>query len=70
MQHGNGRYTARASGRKSFAGLGKRLMSRLVVALVVTVVIVVGGMVMLAGRAHEKPTARMEKAVDLANLQG
>jgi hypothetical protein len=45
-------------------------MSRLLVSLVVVVVLIVGGTVLLAGRAHEKPTARVEKAVDLANLQG
>ena len=44
-------------------------MSRLVVSLVVVLVVVVGGLFLLASRAHERPTARVEKAVDLANLQ-
>lgn len=45
-------------------------MSRMIGVVVVVLVVLVGGMVLLAGRAHEKPTARIEKAVSLANLQG
>ena len=43
-------------------------MSRLVATLVVLVVVVVGGLFLLAGRAHERPTTHVEKAVSLANL--
>ncbi len=45
-------------------------MSRLVVVLVAVLVVVVGGLFLLAGRAHERPPVRVEKAVNLANLQG
>jgi hypothetical protein len=45
-------------------------MSRLLVSLVVVLVVLVGGLALLAHRAHERPTTRVEKAVDLANLQG
>lgn len=44
-------------------------MSRLVVSLVVILVVVVGGMFLLAGRATERPTTQVEKQVSLANLQ-
>ncbi|MFC3580237.1 hypothetical protein [Sphingomonas hylomeconis] len=43
-------------------------MSRLVVTLIVVVVLVVGGLFVLSGMAHEKPPVRVEKAVPLANL--
>lgn len=43
-------------------------MSRLIVSVVVVLVIVVGGLVLLAGRATERPQTRVEKAVSLANL--
>ena len=43
-------------------------MSRLVVTLIVVLVIVVGGLFMLSGLAHEKQPVRVEKAVPLANL--
>lgn len=44
-------------------------MSRLVITLVVVVVIVIGGLALLAGRATERPQTHVEKAVTLANLQ-
>lgn len=43
-------------------------MSRLLVSLIVLLVIVVGGLFFLAGRATEQPTARIEKPVELGNL--
>jgi len=43
-------------------------MSRTVLSLVVILVVLVGGLFLLAGRAHEKPQVRVEKAVSLANL--
>jgi hypothetical protein len=43
-------------------------MSRLVVSLIVILVVVVGGLFLLAGRAQERPTTHVEKAVTLANL--
>lgn len=44
-------------------------MSRLLVSLIVILVVVVGGLYLLAGRATERPTAQVEKQVSLANLQ-
>lgn len=44
-------------------------MSRLVVSLVVILVVVVGGLFLLAGRATERPTTQVEQQVSLANLQ-
>lgn len=44
-------------------------MSRLLVSLVIIVVVVVGGLYLLAGRASERPTTQVEKQVSLANLQ-
>lgn len=43
-------------------------MSRLLALLILLLVVVVGGMALLAGRSSERPQARVEKAVDLANL--
>jgi hypothetical protein len=43
-------------------------MSRLVVTVIVALVILVGGMFLLAGRATERAPVTVEKAVDLANL--
>ncbi len=43
-------------------------MSRLVATLVILAVVVVGGLFLLAGRAHERPATHVEKAVSLANL--
>ena len=43
-------------------------MSRMVVSVVVVVVIVVAGLVLLAGRAHDRPQTRVEKVVPIANL--
>ncbi|MEG3086047.1 hypothetical protein [Sphingomonas sp. PB4P5] len=43
-------------------------MSRLVVTLIVVVVLVIGGLFLLSGLAHEKPPVRVEKVVPLANL--
>jgi len=45
-------------------------MSRLIVILAVLLVLVVGGLFLLAGRASEQPTTRIEKAVELGNLAG
>ena len=43
-------------------------MSRPLIALIVILVVVIGGLFVLAGRAHEKPLTRVEKVVPLANL--
>ena len=43
-------------------------MSRLIVSVVVILVVVVGGLFLLAGRATERPQTQVEKAVTLANL--
>ena len=43
-------------------------MSRSLIALIVILVVVIGGLFVLAGRAHEKPKVRVEKVVPLANL--
>lgn len=43
-------------------------MSRLVLVLIVLVVVLVGGLFVLAGRDTEKAPTRMEKAVALENL--
>lgn len=44
-------------------------MPRAVLILIVLVVILIGGMVVLSTSAKERPTARVEKVVPLANLQ-
>ena len=44
-------------------------MSRSLLVLIVVIVLVVGGLFLLAGRSGEKPMAHVEKAVPLANLQ-
>lgn len=43
-------------------------MSRLAVTLLLIIAVLVGGLFLLAGRATERPQARVERAVDLANL--
>lgn len=43
-------------------------MSRLLVSVIVLVVVIVGALVLLGGRAHEVPQTQVEKAVSLANL--
>jgi hypothetical protein len=43
-------------------------MSRSLVALIVVIVVLVGGIFLLAGRSSEKEPVRMEKAVALDNL--
>jgi len=43
-------------------------MSRSLIVLLVILVLVIGGLFVLAGRAHEKPQVRVEKVVPLANL--
>ena len=43
-------------------------MSRPVIALIIILIIVVGGLFVLAGRSSEKPLTRVEKVVPLANL--
>ncbi|MES2096249.1 MAG: hypothetical protein V4459_05775 [Pseudomonadota bacterium] len=45
-------------------------MSRMMVVLVVIIVVLGGGLFVLSNRAHEKSQTRVEKAVQLANLQG
>ena len=44
-------------------------MSRPLIVLILVVVLVVGGMILLAGRSGERPQTRVEKVVPLANLQ-
>lgn len=44
-------------------------MSRLVVSLVVILVVVIGGLFLLSGRAADRPITQVEKQVSLANLQ-
>ncbi|WP_343525928.1 hypothetical protein [Sphingomonas sp.] len=44
-------------------------MSRMVVSLIVLLVVIVGGLFLLSGRATEQPTTQVEKAVALGNLQ-
>lgn len=43
-------------------------MSRSLLALILVVVVLVGGLFLLAGRSHEKPQTHVEKVVPLANL--
>ena len=43
-------------------------MSRPLLLLAVALIVVVGGLFLLAGRATERPQTRVEKQVDLANL--
>jgi hypothetical protein len=43
-------------------------MSRSLVALIVVIVVLVGGLFLLAGRSSEKEPVRMEKVVPLENL--
>ncbi|MDB5706741.1 MAG: hypothetical protein JWN66_3857 [Sphingomonas bacterium] len=43
-------------------------MSRPLIALIVILVVLIGGLFVLSGRAHEKPLTRVEKVVPLANL--
>lgn len=43
-------------------------MSRSLIALIVVLVVLVGGIVLLAGRSSVKEPARMEKVVPLDNL--
>ena len=45
-------------------------MSRLLVGVVVVVVVLLGALFLLAGRATERPLTRVEKAVELGNLAG
>ncbi|MBX9859437.1 MAG: hypothetical protein K2Y20_07595 [Sphingomonas sp.] len=44
-------------------------MSRLLIALVVVILVIGGGLVALAGRNSERPQTRVEKVVPLASLQ-
>ncbi len=44
-------------------------MSRLVLFLIALLIVVGGGLFLLAGRDSERPVAQVEKQVDLANLQ-
>ncbi|WP_275431401.1 hypothetical protein [Sphingomonas longa] len=44
-------------------------MSRLVITVVVILVVVIGGLFLLAGRDGERPMTQVEKQVSLANLQ-
>lgn len=43
-------------------------MSRFAVSVVVILVILIGGLVLLAGRDSEQPQRQVEEAVSLANL--
>ncbi|HEX8383610.1 MAG TPA: hypothetical protein VF592_09555 [Sphingomonas sp.] len=43
-------------------------MSRPVVLLILVLLVLVGGMFLLAGRATERPQTQVEKSVSLANL--
>lgn len=43
-------------------------MSRLLVIVAAILLVLVGGMFLLAGRATEQPRTHVEKAVNLANL--
>ena len=43
-------------------------MSRLVIIAVVVLAVLIGALFLFAGRAHQRPTTHVEKAVDLANL--
>ena len=43
-------------------------MSRLVVSVIVVLLIVIGVVALLASRAKERPTTRVEKTVELGNL--
>ncbi|MEH3160205.1 MAG: hypothetical protein PGN08_15570 [Sphingomonas taxi] len=43
-------------------------MSRFLLSVIVLLVVVVGGLFLLAGRASERPQTHVEKAVTLANL--
>ena len=43
-------------------------MSRSLIVLIVVAVVVIGAMVVLSSRAHEKPLTHVEKVVPLANL--
>lgn len=45
-------------------------MSRPLLILLVVLVIFIGGLFLFAGMAHEKTPVHVEKAVNLANLQG
>ena len=44
-------------------------MSRPVLILIALIAILIGGVVLLSTNAKERPTARVEKVVPLANLQ-
>lgn len=43
-------------------------MSRNVVALIILLVVLVGGLFLLSGRATERPLTQVEKSVSLENL--
>ena len=43
-------------------------MSRLALTVFLVLLVVLGGLFLLAGRATEKPQTQVEKAVNLANL--
>lgn len=44
-------------------------MSRLLIVVAVVLIVMVGGMALLAGRSSEKPLARVEKVVSFESLQ-
>ena len=44
-------------------------MSRLVVVLVAVLIVVIGVLALLSSQAKERPTTRVEKVVQLGNLQ-
>ena len=45
-------------------------MSRLLVSILLVLLVVFGGLALLASRATERPTARVEQPVELGNLAG
>lgn len=61
---------ARAQGRAiEFRVIQGLLMSRLVIVLIAVVVVVIGVLALLSSQARERPTTRVEKVVQLGNLQ-
>ena len=43
-------------------------MSRLIATVVIVFAVLIGALFLFAGRAQQRPTTQVEKAVDLANL--
>ncbi|HEX8418858.1 MAG TPA: hypothetical protein VF638_02470, partial [Sphingomonas sp.] len=70
LQHGGRRYTARPRIGQKLASIKYQgiAMTRFAISVVLVVVVLIGGLFLLAGRATEQPQTRVEKAVTLANL--